>query len=320
MTARRGAWTALVAALSGKDFLSIRMSFGKFDLEFWERPGLWCSDEELKAMTAELRTVAAAGQRGKPVPQYGVLLGDRKDLSRRIITIAYDREKKTAVGFNAIVALELDVGVHTESVLHLGLTYIDPSCQGQALPALLYGASTFLTFFKGGLRAFWVSNVTQVPSVIGKFASTYSGAYPSPVIPSRQTFTHLTLARQIMRTERTAFGVADDAPYDEVRSIILNAYTGGSDELKKTFAEAPKHRDPRVNAWCEKELDYARGDDVLQLGRCSLGTAVRFLREKLPRGSGPQLMYQAVVLLLLGTVIPIIRWLIPAAAKAQPRT
>ena len=289
MTQRRGAWTALAAALGGKDLLTIRMSFGRFDLAFWERPGLWCSDEELATMTAELRAVAQAGQRGKPVPQYGVLLGERSDLSRRIITIAYDREQKRAVGFNALVALDLEVGVHTQTVLHLGLTYIDPSCQGQALPALLYGASTFLTFFKGGLRSFWVSNVTQVPSVIGKFASTYSEAYPSPVVPVRQTFSHLTLARQIMRHERSAFGVANDAPYDEARSVILNAYTGGSDELKKTFAEAPKHRDPRVNAWCEAQLDYARGDDVLQLGRCSLGTAVRFLREKLPKGSAAQL-------------------------------
>ncbi len=315
MSERRGPWTALGAALSGKDFLSIRLSIGRFDLEFWERPGLWCTDAQLATMTAELRTVAAAGQRGKPVPQYGVLLGDRKDLCRRIITVAYDREQKKAVGFNAIVLLDLDVGVRTETVLHLGLTYIDPSSQGQALPALLYGASTFLTFFKGGLRAFWVSNVTQVPSVIGKFCSTYSEAYPSPVVPVRQTFSHLTLARQIMRTERAAFGVADDAPYDEVRSVILDAYTGGSDELKKTFAEAPKHRDPRVNAWCEKELNYARGDDVLQLGRCSLGTAVRFLREKLPKGSAVQLIYQAVVLLAFGTVIPVVRWLIPPVDK-----
>jgi hypothetical protein len=306
-----------LAALAGSGHLKLNLRLGKFDLKLWERPGEWASDAELKTLTEELRTVAAAGQKGKPVPEYGVLLGQRADLARRIIAVAYSRPDGRPVGFNALVAMDLEIGVQVQTVLHLGLTYIDPAFQGQALPALLYGAPSFLLFFRGGLRSFWVSNVTQVPAVAGKFAATYAEVYPSPVIPVRQTFTHLALARQIMLKERAAFGVAPEAPYDEARGVILDSYTGGSDELKKTFAEAPKHRDPRVNAWCERELNYDRGDDVLQLGRVSLGAATRFLREKLPDGSVARLSFQAATLLAFGIVIPVIRWLIPAPEVAR---
>jgi hypothetical protein len=309
---RRGLLRALVSALFGKRHLALRMTLGKrFEVAFWERPGLWCADAELDSIVADMRAVAAEGQRGKPVPHYGALVGDRRDLGRRIITIAYDREHRRPAGFNALAALDLKLGVTKETLLHLGLTYVDPRYQGQSLPALLYGATAFLMLFKGGLRGCWISNVTQVPAVLGLVAAGYSSVYPNPLKPTPQTFAHLTLARQIMRHHRSAFGVADDAPFDEARQVILDAYTGGSDELKKTFEEAPKHRDPRVNDFCKKALDYARGDDFLQLGRCDLPAAVRFLGSKLPRGAVPQLLYRAAVLLFFATLLPALRWVIP---------
>ncbi len=321
MSGERGALRALFAALSGREeHLAMRLGIGsRFELAFWERPGRWCDDASLSAMVKDLRAVAAAGQEGKPVPMYGALLGEREDLGRRVITIAYERATGRPVGFNALAALDLQVGVHAETVLHLGLTYVDPEFQGHGLPGLLYGAAAFLMLFKGGLRGYWISNVTQVPAVVGLVSSGYASVYPNPLEPVRQTFTHLTLARQIMRHHRQAFGVAGEAPYDEVRSIIQDAYTGGSDELKKTFEEAPKHRDPRVNAWCEKELDYRRGDDVLQLGRCTLGSSLGFLGGKLPKGAVTQLAFQAVVLLLFATVVPAFRWLFPPRSpEASP--
>lgn len=309
----KGPLRSLWGAIVGRDeYLSLRMKVGqRFEVAFWERPGVWCDDATLTKMTEDLRVVAKAGQEGKPVPMYGALLGERGDLARRVITIAYDTATGRPVGFNALAALDLQVGVHPETVLHLGLTYVDPEFQGHGLPGLLYGAAAFLLLFKGGLRGFWISNVTQVPAVVGLVSGGYAHVYPNPLKGTRQTFTHLTLARQIMRHHRAAFGVADESPYDEVRSIIQDAYTGGSDELKKTFEDAPKHRDARVNAWCEKQLDYRRGDDVLQLGRCTLGSSLGFLGSRLPKGAVVQLAFQAFVLLLFATVVPALRWLLP---------
>ncbi|MEE9267346.1 MAG: hypothetical protein V3V86_11520, partial [Gammaproteobacteria bacterium] len=56
--------------------------------------------------------------------------------------------------------------------------------------------------------------------------------------------------------------------------------TGGSDGLKKAYSSAIEHTDPRYNDLCRTHLDYARGDDFLQIGVCSIFTLVRSLARR----------------------------------------
>jgi hypothetical protein len=294
---------------------SMRFSLGAFEIAMWERPGVDCDDATLAAIVGDLRTVARAGQGGKPVPEYGVLLGERADLAGRVVTIVYTRAGR-AVGFNALTYLDLELGTRVESVLHLGLTFVDPEFQRQRLPALLYGVTTFLLLFKNGLRPFWISNVTQVPAVAGMVADNYAGTFPHYAGRHRQTFGQRVLARAIMKHHRRAFGVGADAIFDEERGVIENAYTGGSDELKKSFAASAKHRNPAVNDFCARTLDYQRGDDLLQIGRCTLASTLRFLAGKLPQGAFVQLAFRAAVLVGTATLVPVVRWLVPRRSPA----
>jgi hypothetical protein len=112
-----------------------------------------------------------------------------------------------------------------------------------------------------------------------------------------------------MRHHRAVFGVGDDAGFDEARFVISDAYTGGSDALKKTFETAPKHRDEQYNSFCARELDYSRGDDVLQLGRIDLAGARRYLLSEVPHGSLPALLATVFVLALQQLVLPVVHWL-----------
>jgi hypothetical protein len=105
------------------------------------------------------------------------------------------------------------------------------------------------------------------------------------------------------------FGVGDEAGFDETRFVISNAYTGGSDSLKKSFTAAPKHRDDVYNAFCARELDYARGDDVLQIGRIDLAGARRYVMREVPSGSLPALLAASAVLALQRLVLPLLHWL-----------
>jgi hypothetical protein len=105
------------------------------------------------------------------------------------------------------------------------------------------------------------------------------------------------------------FGVGDDAGFEEARFVITNAYTGGSDALKKTFEVAPKHRNEIYNAFCARELDYIRGDDLLQLGRIDLTGARRYLLSEVPHGSLPALLAASAMLALQRLVLPIVYWL-----------
>jgi hypothetical protein len=112
-----------------------------------------------------------------------------------------------------------------------------------------------------------------------------------------------------MARSRAAFGVGEEAGFDADRHIITDAYTGGSDNLKKTFDVAAKHRDERYNAFCRAELDYARGDDVLQIGRLDVGTARRYLRRSVPRDALPQLAVQGLFLAVQAIIAPLLQWL-----------
>lgn len=296
---------------ASRDRFAVRFPIGRFEVAMWERPGRWLDDADLARMVEDLRVIARASQEGKEVPAYGVLLGQREDLASRVVTIVYTRDEGRPVGFNALAYFDIPLGARVESVLHLGLTCVDPALRRQRLPALLYGVATFLLLFKSGLRGFWISNVTQVPAVAGMVAENYASVYPHYNGRHRQSYKHLVLARAIMLDHRDAFGVGPDADFDEASQIITNAYTGGSDELKKTFEEAPKHRRPQVNEFCRRALDYDRGDDILQLGRCTLRSTLNFLRGKLPQRSHIQLIYRALVLVAFATIVPVVRWLVP---------
>jgi hypothetical protein len=111
-----------------------------------------------------------------------------------------------------------------------------------------------------------------------------------------------------MRLHRHVFGVGADADFDEARFVIANAYTGGSDALKKTFEQAPPHRNAIYNEFCERELDYARGDDVLQLGCMDVEAAVRYLRHSVPRNAAAQVLLSAAVLVAQRLALPVLHW------------
>ncbi|MEN8374231.1 MAG: hypothetical protein ABFS34_02155 [Gemmatimonadota bacterium] len=229
-----------------------------------ERPGRWLDDARRARLLGEMREVAAPAAGGGELP-YGVLSGDDERWNRAILTTLRDRHSGRLVGFNAMSLLDVELDGASQDVLHLGLLVLDSDHRGRGLSRLSYGLSIALVLARRGGRSVWVSSVTQVPAIAGMVAQTLAHAHPAP--GSAPTSAHVRIARQIMRRHRSAFGVGEDAGFDERRFVITNAYTGGSDHLKKSYFEAPKHRNPAINAWCHRELDYERGDDVLQIGR-----------------------------------------------------
>jgi hypothetical protein len=246
-----------------------------------ESPGRSLSPEGLERLVSQLRIVA-----GKTLPQqsltYGIFSGDREPMSRAIVTLICEEATGRPIAFNALSAMAVELDGAPVEVTHLGLVMVDPDVRGQGLSWVLYGLTALVLFARDGLRPKWISNVTQVPAVVGMVTETFSDVFPSPHPGARQSFAHLQLARGIMRRHRAVFGVGDEAGFDEARFVITNAYTGGSDALKKSPETAPRHRDERYNAFCARELDYARGDDVLQIGRIDLVGARRYLLSEVP--------------------------------------
>lgn len=290
------------------DYLHLRFRPGKgHRVEIIERPGQWLSPSELERLIAACRAVVATCLDGRQL-DYGLFASDGSAWQRSVVTLIRDEHSGAPIAFNAMPLLPVRRGGNGVDVLHLGLVMVDPAARSGGLSWILYGLTCFALFVRGGLRPLWISSVTQVPAVVGMVAEIFDDVFPAQegTVPS---FAHQHLAHQIMATERGAFGVGEDAGFVPDTQVITNAYTGGSDNLKKSFSIAAKHRDERYNRFCEQHLDYARGDDLLQIGRIDLNTARRFLKRSVPRHALPQLAVQGLIIAIQAVIAPLVQWL-----------
>jgi hypothetical protein len=286
--------------------LTFRPSRG-LEVRIVERPGLWMKPKALDALIADCRTVASTCLGGESL-DYGLFGPDKAARERTIVTLIRDRAAGRPIAFNALPLIPVELGGERMEVLHLGLVMVDPSARSGGLSWILYGLTCFLLFFRRQMRPLWVSSVTQVPAVVGMVAETFDSVWPGQT-GTAASFAHRHLGRQIMRDHRRVFGVGPEAGYDDRDSIITDAYTGGSDNLKKSFDMAAPHRDDRYNAFCRDRLDYERGDDLLQIGQINMKTARRYMMEAVPRGALPRLGVQLLILAVQALVAPTAQWL-----------
>lgn len=249
---------------------SVRMRLpGAVVLEVLYRPGRWMDDAELVELTGCLRGVAKAGSHHGVAPQYGPLLGEREDLSRRVVSIARDARDERALGFSAMALIPVTLDGRADEVLHLGLLYVEPSSQRRDLVRPLYLVPLLMQLLLRGGRPFHCSSTSQVPAIIGWVGTAFPDTFPSTEPTARQTSLHRELAAQIF-SQRRVFGCDGTSELDLDRQVIRRAFPGGKAALRKTLAEVRLSRDGAVNAWCEEALDYGRGDEVLQVGRVEL--------------------------------------------------
>lgn len=273
-----------------------------------ERPGLWMAPDRLAALVGQLRQIASRTLKGEDL-EYGIFSGDKSRLESTFITLVTDSKTGAPIAFNALPVIPLELDGRSVDLLHLGLVMVDPDQRSKGLSWVLYGLTCFLLFIRNQGRPIWISNVTQVPAVVGMVTETFSEVYPDPRSAAPRRFRHLVLVRQIMRKFRYVFGVGPEAGFDEQNFIITNAYTGGSDNLRKTFEEAQKHRQPVFNDYCGSHLDYARGDDVIQIGKLDLAAARRYLTDMVPKGALGFVAVASIMALIQRAILPIVQWL-----------
>lgn len=289
-----------------RDHMDVSLRSGRQHLvRIVERPGRWMSRRELDALTQNLRQIAAKTL-SKDDLTYGVFSGDPAHLRDTIITLVTLRDG-TPIAFNALAIMTLDTQPDPVDVLHLGLVMVDPDQRSGGLSWVLYGLTCFLLSVRNQFRPLWISNVTQVPAVVGMVSEMFSQTWPQPDA-DRRKLTHVLMARRIMEDHRHVFGVGKDAQFDEARFVITNAYTGGSDALKKTWEDAPKHRNAAYNDFCAAELDYARGDDVLQLGRMDFAAIRRYLTREVPKTAVLGVVAIGAFVALRRLVLPVLYW------------
>lgn len=297
----------LLRALAGPCLrLLFRAGQGR-TVEIIERPAEHLTESEMEALIGSCQQIVRACLDGREL-DYGLFSPDREAWSHTVITLVRKSSDGKPIAFNAMPLLPVMRGGQRHHVLHLGLVMVDPSERGEGLSWILYGLTCFTLFLRSGLRPLWISSVTQVPAVVGMVAETFADVYPGKA-GAIQTFAHRHLAHQIMAHQRQAFGAGEDAGFDEQTQVITNAYTGGSDNLKKSFETVAKHRSEVYNRFCEGALDYGRGDDVLQIGCLDLRTARHFILRTVPRWALPTVAVQGLFVGCSAVVAPTLQWL-----------
>lgn len=280
---------------------------GPHRINIFDRPGLSLAKAERDALRAEVSALALKVE-PRGALDYGVFLDDLDIWKNITLTLVYDRATGALIAFNALRWIDIDRTGAEPPVLHLGLAMVDPDFQSRGVSWILYGLTVVLLFMRAGLRPLRISSVSQVPAVIGRVAQSFADVYPDGRTPGAG-YRHLRVARAIMKNHRDAFGVGSDAWFEEDHFIIRNAYTGGSDAMKKRYDDAAHHRDAYVNDYCLNHLDYARGDDFLQIGLMDLPTARGYLMKDVPKDSRRAVMVAAVFLLVQNWIVPIAAWL-----------
>jgi hypothetical protein len=278
-------------------------------LRIVERPGRWMRPQVIEALLSDMQTVAKTH-----IPaglHYGILSGKKERLDNAIISLLYDGSTRKPIAFNAYSLLDIELHGRPADVLHLGLIMIDPRYQALGYTWVIVGLPCLLVYLRSGFQTVWISNVTQVPAIVGKVAEAFSEIHPSPFNQTRRSFAHLSIARQLFERHRSAFGVGDDAWFDPEHFVIRNAYTGGSDDLRKRFEDTTHHRDPRANDFCRERLDYERGDDVIQIGLINFACVKEYLLRGVPRDSLPRLVFSALLVLIGRLVLPVVHWFHP---------
>jgi len=287
-------------------YLDVTLPVGKgLKARVVEKPGLWMDAGERAALVRDVRAIALTTLDAKEL-NYGVFLPDSGQLDRSIVTLVFRTADRRPVAFNALPVIEIPWRGAVREILHLGLVMVAPDMRGKNLTSILYGLACILTFLRNQMRPIWISSVTQVPAVYGMVSELYSDVYPGAL--ERPTYEQTLIARRIMAGHRHAFGVGPEARFDEASFVIADAYTGGSDNLKKTFESAPKHRKEHYNEACGRALDYDRGDDFIQIGRLDLPAARKYLTRAVPRRSALGLVAGLAFFSLQRVFLPLLYW------------
>jgi hypothetical protein len=233
-------------------------------ISFHYKPGLSWSDEIIQTMTQELRRVAATCF--DPVPLYQCLKGTRDELSRNIITLARD-EQGRLVGFSSGVLMDVEsVG----PVLHLGLTCVDPAARGRSLTHKLISkmVSTYVLRHRPFHRT-WLTNVSCILNTLGNVALYFDGVYPSPDGPAAPSDTHRTIARVLDTRYREPIYISKDANF-EWKSFVFRECSKTTVFRKSADDKRFHHRDPSLNEFYAPLLNFDDGDELLQVGYCSV--------------------------------------------------
>ena len=295
----------------GKTYFEFKFENGRGEtVHILEKPEYLLDEIEQKSLREEIYALSLKCTPNNQALDYGIFNDPNHNniLNQCILTLIRDNNSNKLIAFNCLPLLDLTLKNKPIYFVHLGLVMIDPDYRSKGLLYILYGLTVVIMFCRKRLTPIWVSNVTQVPAVVGSFSEGFNNVFPNALKNSRRSFDHLSLVRQIMLNHRHVFGVGNDAEFDEKMFIIKNAYTGGSDNLLKTWNQVTKYRNDTVNDFCQKHLNYDRGDDFIQIGKMDFFALQKYIIRMIPAKSLILILNNIFIVFLQSILLPVYHW------------
>uniref|UniRef100_A0A7C4GC39 Uncharacterized protein n=1 Tax=candidate division WOR-3 bacterium TaxID=2052148 RepID=A0A7C4GC39_UNCW3 len=219
----------------------------------------------LESLCDDLQSVALA--RLGSVPAYGIFRPGREALANRVVTVVYHQDRPVA--FSTVMYCPLLLNGSFNPLYQLGLVVSDSRSRSLLYP-LYFIPLTYILAIRG-FQSYRVGSLSTVPKVIGMFADNLADVYPHYSRPGRPPRGAVETASVLLRDFGSELAACSRSEFDPARFTISHGYEGASAVLRRSFADQPKYDVPECNAFCQRILDYERGDDLFQLGRVHLG-------------------------------------------------
>lgn len=239
-------------------------------IDFIYCPGRSWSDEDLATLVEELRDIASTCF--DSVPLYQCLTGERAELARNVITVARTPEGR-ADGFSSAVLMDVD-GVGP--VLHIGLTAVRPTTRSLGLTHRLMSKLIWRYITRHRyLRTSWFTNVSCLLNTLGQFGLNFDQVYPSPNGPPVPSETHRLIARAVDEKYRKPIYIGEKSTF-EWETFVFRECSKTTVFRKSADDKRFHHRDPNINNFYMRLLNFEDGDELLQVGQLSVPAYIRY--------------------------------------------
>lgn len=235
--------------------------FKKYRYEIINQPLRWMTDSQVQKLRLRLRRFAE--DRLGYVPRFSFFVSPEyfKD---KVIVVCSDRKSGRDYCFGVMYHLGNYQG---KRVIHLGPLF--SAHENRGLAKLIFVFGLIYTFFNERiLTRFYLTTLTHVPRMTGIFWDYFQDVYPSVDPKARPRRVHRDLKEMLLKTYPKEWNLPQRPTIDD--NFVIKGFrkqVDGSILYNDTADTVPKHRNPVYNERLIQMLDYANGDELLQVCR-----------------------------------------------------
>lgn len=237
----------------------VSFPFKKYRYEIINQPLKWMSAAGVSKLQLRLQSFSAS--RLGYVPQFSFFT-NADYFKNKVIIICSDRKTDQDYCFGVMYHLGK---YNNHKVIHLGPLF--SAHENRGLAKLIFVFGIMYTFFNERIvTSMYLTTLTHVPRLSGIFWDYFQNVFPGVDPDIRPKKLHLEIKDMLLRTYLNEWELPHPPQVDD--HFIMKGFrkqVDGTILINDTAATVPKHRNPAYNERLISMLDYANGDEMLQV-------------------------------------------------------